>query len=59
MLFELFISIYSKIHLLSKSIFQCNNSELESNLKLTTRGHIFYKYFKLEANKRKFYELDS
>ncbi len=55
MLFELFISIYSEIHLLSKSIFSCYNSEFESNLKLTKHVYIFYRYFRLKANKRKSY----
>ena len=53
MLFELFITIYLQIQLLSKSIFLYYNSEFENNPKLTKQIDIIYYDSGLECNMQK------
>ena len=42
MLFELFITVYLQIQLLSNDIFSCYNGEFENNHKLTKQSDIIY-----------------
>ncbi len=53
MLFELFITVYLQIQLLSKDIFPYCNSEFENNPKLTKWIDIIYYDSGLECNMQK------
>jgi hypothetical protein len=53
MLFELFITIYLQIQLLSKDIFPYCNSKFENNHKLTKQKDILYHNSESEYNTQK------
>ena len=53
MLFELFITIYLQIQLVSKDIFLYWNLKFENNHKITKQNDIFYYDSELEYNIQK------
>lgn len=53
MLFELLITIYLQIQLLSKDIFPCWNSKFENNHKTTKHDAVIYHNSKLECDIQK------
>ena len=53
MLFELFITIYLQLELLSKDIFLYCNSEFKINLKLNKQIDIIHYHSGLECNMQK------
>ena len=53
MLFELFITIYLQIQLLSKDIFPCCNSKFENNHITTKHDEVNYPNSELECNIQK------
>ena len=53
MLFELFITIYLQIQLVSKDIFSYWNLKFKNNHKLTKHNTVIYHNFELECNIQK------